>query len=76
MMRAGGTAHTRAARKQFPPYDNKHVPLHTGSHLVFRLRTLYEWNTLMVCWIAPRQIGHDGFFICVSWCAHASHTHT
>jgi hypothetical protein len=43
---------------------------------VFTLWTLYEWNTLLVCWIAVRQIGHSGLLICVSRFAHASHTHT
>jgi hypothetical protein len=69
----------RAARKPFPPYNNKHVPLHRLSSMglsSFRRCTLYEWNTLLVCWIAVRQIGHDGFSICVSSFAHASHTHT
>jgi predicted lipase len=27
-----------------------------------------------VCWIAVRQIGHDGLLICVSRLAHASHS--
>jgi hypothetical protein len=37
--------------------------------------TRYDWNTLLVCWIAARQMGHVGLSICVSRFAHASHTH-
>jgi hypothetical protein len=69
-------------RKPFPPYKIKRRR-HTAKALsvmvrlsLFTLWPLYEWNTLLVCWIAVRQMGHDGFLICVSRFAHASHTHT
>jgi hypothetical protein len=79
---AGHMARLRAARlSQALPYDQattRHVPLHRRSYMkpiwsLHRRWTLYEWNTLLVCWIAVRQMGHDGLLI---WFAHASHTHT
>ena len=63
-----------------PSIQTSNVATLQGSQFMVRLliytMTLYEWNTLLVCWITVRQMGHDGFFICVSRLAHASHTHT
>jgi hypothetical protein len=81
-VRGGGTAHNRAARlsQALPTLRHQARTLQRLSCLdplsLFIRWTLYDWNTLLVCWIATRQMGHDGFLICVSLFAHASHTHT
>jgi hypothetical protein len=71
--------HCRLTAAPLPPTNSSRM---CQGSLIYGLieclfrRSLYEWNTLLVCRIAVRQMGHDGSSLCVSRFAHAWHTHT